>query len=95
MEFFSLVLLTQKQWKSALIKAMWELCNIINRKRLKKSKESQQHRSYEEAQKVDQRDQGTETMAKRTTGEPKAKLEMGKEKWKADFGTECTILKHS
>lgn len=38
---------------------------------------------YEEAQKVDQKDQGTEIMAKRTTGEPKDKLEKGKEKQKA------------
>lgn len=44
---------------------------------------------------MDQRGQGTETVAKRTTGEPKAKLEMGKEKQKADFGTESTIPKHS
>jgi len=37
---------------------------------------------------VDQRDQGTKIMAKRTTGEPKAKLEKGKEKQQANSGTE-------
>lgn len=39
---------------------------------------------YEEAQKVDKRDQGTEIMAKRTTGEPKDKREKGKEKHRAN-----------
>lgn len=33
---------------------------------------------------MDQRDQGTEIMAKRTTGEPKDKLEKGREKQKAN-----------
>lgn len=50
---------------------------------------------YEEAQKVDQRDQETEIMAKRTIGEPKAKLEKGKEKQKAKSGTQSTVPKHS
>lgn len=43
---------------------------------------------YEEAQKVDQTDQGTEIMAKRTTGEPKDKLEKRKEKQKANSATQ-------
>lgn len=33
---------------------------------------------------MDQRDQGTEIMAKRTIGEPKAKVQKGKEKQKAN-----------
>lgn len=44
---------------------------------------------------MDQRDQGTEIIAKRTIGEPKAKLEKGKEKQKANSGTESTMPKHS
>lgn len=98
MEFLSLVLLMQKEGKSALIKAMWKLHNVINGRRFFKKRKRERANNveiYEEAQKLDQRDQGTEIMAKRTIGEPKAKLEKGKEKQKANSGTESIMPKHS
>lgn len=60
----------------------------IKRNTKRKRERANNVERYEEAQKVDQRDQGTEIVAKRTTGEPKDKLEKGKEKQEANSATQ-------
>lgn len=66
---------------------MGEIKKNIKRKR----ERANNVEKYEEAQKVDRRDRGTEIMAKRTTGEPKDKLEKGKEKQKANSVTQYHV----
>lgn len=69
-----------------------KLCNI--RKKKNKNKNNNVER-YEEAKKVDQRDQGTKIMSKRTIREPKSRLEKRKQKQKGKAVTESTMPKHS
>lgn len=60
----------------------------------KKEKKANNVERYKEAKKVDQGDQGTKIMSKRTIVEPKARLEKRKQKQKGKSVTESTMPKH-
>lgn len=64
-------------------------CATLQKK--KKKKKANNVERYEEAKKVDQRDQGTKIMSKRTIGEPKSRLEKRKQKQKRKSVTESTM----